>query len=50
MPPVVSRGKVLIGPGGFAPPPEADEYDNIKRKNNQFGGRKVVGQATMLTD
>jgi len=31
MPPVGSRGKVLIGPGGFAPPPEADEYDNIKR-------------------
>jgi len=50
MPPVGCRGKAFIESGGFAPPPEADEYDNIKRKNNQFGGRKVVGQATMLTD
>jgi len=31
-------------------PPEADEYHNMKWKwkKNQFGGRKVVRQATML--
>jgi len=34
--------------GVGASPPEADEYDNMKWKKNQFGGRKVVGQATVL--
>ena len=43
-------------PGAIAPgrgvsrasSPEGDEYDSMKWKKNQFGGRKLVGYATVF--